>query len=360
MTNQQRDIVVNARFLTRRITGLERYAIELSKEMKQIRPSLVFVTPKNILHHSIAEELDATVMGRMRGHLWEQLELPRFLRRSNSPLLMNLMNTGPVKYRNQITVIHDLAFLRNPRWFSRRAALWFRILVPRVVSVSRAIVTQSAFTRSEVMDLLGVPESKVHVVYPGVAKIFSTAGTTNVRKNPGTTILTVSTLEPRKNVERLIKGFKLLGKKDATLLIVGGDNPLVFGTNPQIREFAQDPRIRFLGYVSDEQLADLYREADVFASVSLYEGFGFPPLEAKASGCRVLLSDIPSYHETMGDMATFVNPHDPTAIAHSLNLLLASGLSLEVAEADRNLSRFNWHQAAEKILNVADGLLHSV
>jgi glycosyltransferase involved in cell wall biosynthesis len=356
LSNNQNRIFVNARFLTRRITGLERYAIEISREMKRIRPSLTFVTPGNVLHHSIAEELGAVVVGRMTGHLWEQFELPRFLHRTENSVLLNLMNTGPLRFHNQLTVIHDLAFLRNPRWFSRRAALWFKFLVPRVVNASRIIVTQSAYTRSEVIALLGVPESKIHVVYPGIAKIFNDAGEKRARGKSGSKILTVSTLEPRKNVRRLIEAFNLLGRKDAELLIVGGDNPLVFGVTQSEGEASRHPNIRFLGYVPDDQLANLYREADVFASVSLYEGFGFPPLEALASGCKVLLSDIPSYRETMGNAATFVNPSDAAEIAHNLGILLDSDLAPEALELRETFDRFNWHQAAEEIMTLAGRL----
>jgi hypothetical protein len=108
-SKQQEKIIVNARFLTRRITGLERYAIEISRQLKKIRPSLTFVAPKDIIHESIAEELNVECFGVLTGHLWEQIELPVFLRCKNNPLLINLVNTGPMWYRNQITVVHDLA-----------------------------------------------------------------------------------------------------------------------------------------------------------------------------------------------------------------------------------------------------------
>ena len=347
-------IIVNARFLTRRITGLERYAIGISQQLKKIRPSLTFIAPKDILHKSIAEELGVECFGTLTGHLWEQIEFPAFLHRNNNPLLINLVNTGPMWYRNQITIIHDLAFLRNPDWFSRSAAIWFKFLVPRVINASSIIITQSAFTKSELVELLKVADNKIHVVYPGVSEIFCLPRNTTQKKDSDRTILAVSTLEPRKNLKCLIEGFKKLGRKDVKLIITGGNNKLVFGRSSIEKSFFYDPDIKFLGYVPDTQLADLYRQADIFASVSLYEGFGFPPLEALASGCRVLVSDIPSHRETLGDCATFVNPLDPIDIAQKLNLLLASNAVPQMTEVEKTLLRFNWRRAAEDLLRIAD------
>lgn len=352
-TGEKRRTVVNARFLTRRVTGLERYATEISRHLKDICPNLTFVGPRNILDRSLAGELDVEVYGRMAGHLWEQIELPRYLRRHRNPMLINLMNTGPINYHNQITVIHDLAFLRNPRWFSKRATHWFQFLVPRVVKASSAIVTQSAFTRNELLELLNVPEEKIHVVYPGVAKAFKSGARKRRKKAPGSLVLAVSTLEPRKNLARLIEAFGLLKLEGAKLIVVGGDNPLVFGKSRLKRSGWENVAVDFLGYVTDSRLADLYREADVFASVSLYEGFGFPPLEALASGCRILVSDIPSHREIFGASATYVDPLDVSDIATGLKAVLSAEEEMN-EDVEKTLARFSWRRAAENLLLAID------
>jgi glycosyltransferase involved in cell wall biosynthesis len=354
---QQERIFVNARFLTRRITGLERYAIEMSLQMKKIRPSLTFVAPKDILHQSIARELGVEVCGRLTGHLWEQIELPFFLRRQNNPYLLNLMNTGPIFYRNQLTVVHDLAFLRNPHWFSRSAAVWFTFLVPRVVNASSRIVVDSSFTKNEIVELLKVSSKKIHVIYPGISEFFHSQRDDRHTCDSGATILTVSTLDPRKNLERLIEGFKLLKFKGAKLIIVGGANSFVFGRSLKPENVFSDPAIKFLGYISDTQLVDLYGQADIFVSVSLYEGFGFPPLEALASGCNVLVSDIPSHREIFGDGATYVNPLDTLDIAEKLNFLLTKRTKADRTKINNTLLRFRWHRAAEELMIVADDAL---
>ncbi len=279
------------------------------------------------------------------------------LRRNNNPLLINLMNTGPMWYRNQITVIHDMAFLKNPKWFSRRAAMWFKFLVPRVIDASSVIVTQSDFTKSEIVELLEVPIQKIRTVYPGISEIFYSSNTKRHKKKSDITILAVSTLEPRKNLKNLIEGYKIAGLKNAKLIIAGGDNPLVFGKAGELKKNISDPSIEFLGYVTDAQLIDLYHQADIFASVSLYEGFGFPPLEAFAGGCKVLVSDIPSHREIFGDCVMYANPFNPSDIAQKLNSLAAAGNNSAKKETEKILSRFTWQRAAEQLLTIADDYL---
>jgi len=354
---RQRKIIVNARFLTRRITGLERYAIDISRQLKKIRPSLTFIAPNDIMHKSAAMELGVELYGKLKGHFWEQIELPFLLRQRNRPLLINLMNTGPMWYKNQITVIHDAAFLRNPEWFSRRAAMWFKFLVPRVINASSVIVTQSDFTKMEIAELLRVPLKKIHTVYPGISEIFFSSKMKRYEKKSEITILAVSTLEPRKNLKNLIEGYKIAGLKNAKLIIAGGNNPLVFGKTGELKKNTSDSSIEFLGYVTDAQLIELYHQADIFVSVSLYEGFGFPPLEAFAGGCRVLVSDIPSHREIFGDCVMYANPFDPSDIAQKLSSLAAAGNNFTKINKEQILSRFTWQRAAEQLLIIMDDYL---
>lgn len=233
--------------------------------------------------------------------------------------------------------------------------MWFKFLVPRVINASSVIVAQSAFTKNELMELLKVPEKKIHIVYPGISKKFISPRKAKEKKETSKTILAVSTLEPRKNLKRLIEAFNSLESKDAKLVIVGGDNSLVFGKNAKV---VSDPNVIFLGYISDSQLADLYHQADIFASVSLYEGFGFPPLEALASGCKVLVSDIPSHREVFGECATYVNPLDTEDISKKLNLFLDKNDEEDFSQTENTLSKFDWHRAAEELLRITKIALH--
>ena len=122
-------LFVNARFLTQNITGVQRFAIEISLWLKRIlKDNVQFIAPKNIVHVNTAKELDAICVGNFKGYLWEQLELPRFLIKRQNPLLLNLANMAPVFYRNKITVIHSLSFL-NKEWTSFLFHNIYKILI---------------------------------------------------------------------------------------------------------------------------------------------------------------------------------------------------------------------------------------
>ncbi len=102
-------LFINARFLTQPISGVQRYGIECSRQIKKLNPETIFVTPANIIHTSIAAELGAITIGKNTGHRWEQIDLPRYLKSVDSPPLINLANTGPLFYKNSYLTIHDLA-----------------------------------------------------------------------------------------------------------------------------------------------------------------------------------------------------------------------------------------------------------
>ena len=100
---QSKILVVNSRFLTQNITGVQRFAIEIAKQLKVLYSSdIQFISPKNIIHVDLAEELEAKVIGNRTGHLWEQIDLPRYLKSIDSPLILNLANTAPLFYKNKI------------------------------------------------------------------------------------------------------------------------------------------------------------------------------------------------------------------------------------------------------------------
>ncbi|MFC2085423.1 glycosyltransferase family 4 protein [Bacteroidota bacterium] len=315
---------MNARFLTKKVTGIERYAAETSLLLKHNLPDLRYITHKDIIHKNVAKELDAREFGVLKGHLWEQVELPVYCFRQKKPTLLNLMNTGPIIYQNQIVVIHDVAFLRHPEWYSRKAYRWFKFVITRLVKNSRKIVTCSNFSKSEIIELLNVPENKVEVIYPTIPNIMVDLSKNDYSNKYGKYILAVSTLEPRKNLINLVKAFTCLEDEEIKLLVVGTENKRVFA-HSRIRSLAaQNKNIQFLGYVENEQLAALYQHAMVLVYPSIYEGFGYPPLEAMVFNCPVIVANSSSLPEVCGENALYVNPSDSDDIAEKINHIVDS------------------------------------
>lgn len=350
MINQ---IVVNARFLTRRVTGLERYAAEMAKALKKLRPDLRFVAPRNVIDKNLAYSLGVEYYGFLRDHLWEQIDLPRYLRKFGNPLLINLANTAPIDYKRNLVVIHDVAFLRNPRWFSRRAARFFKFLVTRVARDALTVVTDSEFSRQEIVKLLRIPKERIHIVYPSVPEVFLSSGKTHREDRYGEYILTVSSLEPRKNLRNLLIALEKVDLGKTKVVIVGLENRKVFGNRKLQVPRNLEGKVVFTGYTSDEDLVGLYQNAKFLIYPSIYEGFGFPPLEALACGCPVVASDIAPIREVCGDAVTYCNPHHIDSIARGINDAL-NGRDLRTRQSiERQLSKFSWEKAARELMEIA-------
>lgn len=342
-------IVLNARFLTQKITGVQRYAIEMSKKLKEFDDSIVFVSPSNIIHNDIAEDLDVLKIGKLKGHLWEQIELPLFLRRNGSPLLVSLANTAPVFYRNKIVTVHDLAFERHPEWFSKKFSILYKILIPRVCRNSCKLITDSEHSKTEILELYKIPNGKVEVVHVAPSKIFKPY--IEKKDCADKYILAVSSIDPRKNFRRLIEAFNLLENTEYKLMVVGGSNNLFSNDSCDDLEVAN---VEFLGYVSDEELVELYRRAYMFVYPSLYEGFGLPPIEAMACGCPVITSDVASLPEVCGDACIYVDPFSSEDIAKAMQtLLLDESLRCQLINKGRARgSFFSWEKSARQLLNI--------
>jgi len=347
-------MIINSRFLTQRITGTQRTAIEISLHLRELMPNVLFVSPKNIHHTKIANKLNTKTIGISVGHLWEQIDLPLYLRKLGNPLLLNLVNTAPLLYRNQIVTIHDLAFLRHPEWFSKKFYLFYRTLIPKIAKRAKKIVTVSNFSKKEIINLLNIPSQKVEVVYNGISREFFL----NPSLKRENFILAVSSLDPRKNFENLILAFKKLNLKKYKLLIVGSRNKVF--SNTKIQKLVKEiSNIEFTGYVSDEELIRLYQKAKLFVYPSLYEGFGLPPLEAMACGTPVVVSSVASLPEVCGDATYYVNPYDVNDIARGIETVLKDEL-LQKELIQKGLKRvklFSWEKSAKKLLKIIEEVL---
>lgn len=349
-------VVVNGRFLTQRMSGVQRYAIELSTHVREICPGARFVCPRDVLHKDVASLLRAEPVGRRTDHVWEQIELPAYLEAHGRPLLVNLTALGPIRYPRQILVLHDVAFLRHPEWYAWKASLYYRLVIPMLARRALAVITDSRFSKDEIVRLIGLPESKVTVIYPGVPEKLQGLAGKRYENRYGDYILAVSSLDPRKNFRNLILAYNRLGLTGVKLVIAGGGSP-VFARHDTACLVRGNSGIAFPGYVSDEELAGLYQHARVFIYPSLYEGFGLPPLEAMCFGCPVVVSRAASLPEVCGEAAVYVNPEDVQDIADKLRQVLNDGAGVERSRQRQQLSRFTWDAAARQHISVWNSAL---
>ncbi len=333
-------VVMNGRFLHQDLTGVQRYAHELLIRM----PELDVISPH-------------APLGSAKGHLWEQLLLPRLC---SGRLLWSPGNTGPLAYENQVVTIHDASTLDHPEWFSGAFAKWYRFLLPRLARRVKKIITVSEFSRGELARLCDVPPEKVVAIHNGISARFAPASAEQkaaLRKKHALEkpfVLYLGSLEPRKNVAALLAAWKNVAPPEHELVLAGAASRIF-----RERGFAElPPRTRLLGRVDDEELAVLLSAADWFAFPALYEGFGFPPLEAMACGTPVLCSNATSLPEVCGPSfdgktgaALYFDPlnvDDLTAqLGHALQLEACARERL-VAQGRSQAALFTWDRCAER------------
>jgi glycosyltransferase involved in cell wall biosynthesis len=236
------------------------------------------------------------------------------------------------------TMIHDLVPVRFPDWTTKRTQAMHGRKYANAARTCDVIFVNSAYTGGEVTELLHVPQERIRVAPPGVKDVFRPDGPAADLGAPY--IVTVATLEPRKNLQSLAEAHRLLGG-DTVLAVVGGEG---WGEQPLL----DDPRVRRLGFVSDEELAGLYRGAAIAAYPSRFEGFGMPIVEAMACGTPVVASSHPSMDEASGTAAVRADPDDPEAIARALERCLAERESLVVPGLE-HAARFTWAATGEAV-----------
>jgi glycosyltransferase involved in cell wall biosynthesis len=271
-----------------------------------------------------------------RDALWYPFALPRSAR--GLDVLHCPSFRGPLRSRTPLVVtVHDLAVLRHPDAFNRWTRTYSSVVVPRVVRAAERVIAVSEFTKRELVELLGVAEERIRVVPNAVEGPFIPDGP----RAEGDYVLAVGTLEPRKNLPRLVDATRRTGHE---LRIVGargwGDLGVSAGDD-----------VRFLGFVPDEELARLYRGSLCVAYPSLYEGFGIPVLEALACGAPVVTSEGSAMAEVAGDAAVLVDPRDVDAIAAGIAEAIARRDELARLGPER-ARRYTWDASAEATVAV--------
>ena len=349
-------IVINARFLTQAVTGVQRYAEQISLALKRLRDDVVFVTPHDIHSHAIAEALQARCIGRLRGHLWEQIDLPRYLRQQGNPLLVSLCSTGPVFYANQIATHHDITYVRFPATYSWQFRTAYRLMTPLLLARVRTLLTPSEFSKGEISRFYKIDPDRILTIPNAVIEHFRPDPQAQVERPY---LLAVSSPSVHKNFARMIQAFlSLRGQPDLQLHIVGSTHGLF--AEPDLQRLAsRDPRIRFLGRLDDQELLTQYQGATAFVFPSLYEGFGIPPLEAQACGCPVLAARAASIPEVLRDSALYFDPLDIGQMAAAMQRILhdpALRQSLR-RQGLANVERFSWQRSAQRLSLHIDTLL---
>ena len=286
-----------------------------------------------------------------RGHFWEQCLATPLAIDHGCLLMHHPMNTSPAWQVgiHHIVTLHDLNFLLHPEWYSRSFRMVYDVCAMPGLRNSRCVVTISKYVREQTLSALKLSPERLRMIYDGVKPLHS------LHPSPGNYLFAAGSLQPHKNLARLIEAFLEISPLYPGLeLLVAGRTQAPFATSPELSRFLRSPGVRLTGYLSDQELSDTYAGARAFCFPSLEEGFGLPVLEAMSLGCPVLTSNTSCLPEIAGP-ALQVDPYSTEAIAMGLRQLL--DLSPEdreklVKSGKTWCQRFTWEDSANKYLEL--------
>lgn len=289
---------------------------------------------------------------------WTHLRWPPFDSFAGAHDLFHFPNffLPPLRKGRALVTIHDVSFLRFPHFAEERNRRYLEKTIPRTVADADAILTISRFSANEIVTLLGADPKRVHAIHLAVAPHLKPAAApeiARVRKAFGLArpyLLSVGTLEPRKNIEFLVELFESLPGYMGDLVLAGSPG---WKVGPILERIARSPaasRIRQLRYVPDADLPALYSGAELFLCASHYEGFGFPPLEAMACGTPVISSPGGSLREVLGGAAVLLDPVQPEAWHAAIGALLddPDQRRRQTAAGLGQAARYTWAETARQ------------
>jgi glycosyltransferase involved in cell wall biosynthesis len=292
--------------------------------------------------------------------VWEQAIQPWVLRREDIDLLHSPALVGPILGgRPFVVTVHDLSYHYYPEAFRAANRGYLALFGRHSVRRARRVIAVSQSTKDDLVRHYGLPAARVDVVYHGVDEAFRPLPAADVaafcarQGLPERFLLFVGTLEPRKNVTRLVEAYARLPQTCPQLVLVGGKGWFYEEVLRRVEELGLGSRVHLAGYVPAEDLPYWYNAAEVLVYPSLYEGFGLPPLEAMACGTPVISSTSSSLPEVAGDAGLLVDPVDVDALASAMERVLRdAGLRAQMRSAGlRRAKLFTWEAAARQTVD---------
>ena len=323
--------------------------------------------PRNVasgIHNDNFREVRTRIDERWWNRIWHRLRLPIAVEWATGDL--DLFHSPdftlpPVRQGTKtIVTVHDLSFLRLPDCFEPALLGYLVKNVPAALDRADWILADSESTKRDLVELLDADRERITVIYPGVEPRFHPLADPGILDSvrtkydlPDRFILSLGTVQPRKNYAGLIQALDRMRDRELCLVIVGGKGWLYQDIFATVEELGLQDRVVFAGFVDDADLPALYNLAEIFAFPSLYEGFGIPPLEAMACGIPVVTADNSSLPEVVGETGLLVDAQDIDGIAAAIDHVLADQDLRQrlIAQGRDRAQAFTWEKAAERLLD---------
>lgn len=345
---------VDGSFFGQRISGIQRYSIELLSALDAlVPPGLVEVVTPPGVRAPVYQNIKTVTFGSHKGALWQQLDYPAYLKYRGARGLATC-NVIPLYGFRGIAVVHDVCYRARPDFYTdlrgRLSAAWHRLQYRRIARVAEHIITVSEFSKSEINRYYGVAPERISVVYNAWQQMQRIAPDEGIfAKMPqlrrGQYYFSMANLLKNKNFPWVLRAAR--NKPEAVFAIAGGGS---LEAEARRLGLADLPNVVYLGYVSDGEAKALMHHCKAFLFPTLYEGFGIPPLEAVACGApRIIVSDTPCMREVYGDCAGYIDL--------KTNRGYVDDATAPRRDAAVLLERYSWRKSAQalcKVLEQAD------
>jgi glycosyltransferase involved in cell wall biosynthesis len=363
------------------MAGTERYALNIIKQFAKMQSAdefLIFLSKINESYYRVnqARFLNNVYYMNTNNRLFriigEQIYIPFVAKKHNLDIFFSPCNISPLSMNvPEVLTLFDLQWLIYPELFSRFQLMYIKKFLPWSAHKAKAIITLSQHSKKDILKILpGVSEDKIKVIAPGITSIFKKIEAPNNVKEVKSKyhirdkfILTVCQTHKRKNLGRLIEAFyqlKVNKHIPHQLIIAGGkgdahDELISFINQKNI------PDVIITGYISDIEVCLLYNSAEVMVYPSLFEGYGFPVIEAMACGTPVITSNVSSLPEAAGDAAMLINPYQVDEIVQAMDMVINNQelRNQLIQKGFKHAQRFSWENTAQETIKVLEKVYHT-
>lgn len=358
--------------LNRELTGIGNYTENLIKNLRKFDLSLEYINYKKIDRYN-----SKIYPNLLKGHFLETyswyLELPFLIRKEKNTIIHNPSQIPTFfKFKNKSVIsVHDLTPLKFPKEHRFGKKILYEFLLPRTLKNASRIIAVSKSTKNDILKIFPkINSEKIKVIYFAANENYKVIKNEKnldyIRKKynlPNRFILFVGTIEPRKNIVRLLKAFSEVYKKIPIPLVITGKlgwkYKKIYYTYKKLN---LEDKVIFTGYIDEKNLPSIYNLAAIFVYPSLYEGFGLPPLEAMACGTPVITSNTSSLPEVVGDAGIMTDPYNVDGLANVMREVLTNdGLREDMIKKGLKRSKmFSWEKTAKETLKVYEEIYNEM